>query len=113
MQDATRTAPAPARRFPSSPVLSEEVVPFSECRGKLAEYLDKTRRTHRPVVVTQNGRPTSVIVNILDWEAIAPAWDAETLEILEDIRVAEEEADRGETISQEEFIQQLRAEGRL
>lgn len=57
------------------PILSEDVVSFTECRGKLGEYFEKTRRTHRPIIVTQNGRPTSVIISITDWESVMPDFE--------------------------------------
>ena len=95
------------------PILSEDVISFTECRGRLGEYLEKTRKTHRPIIVTQNGKPTSVLVSITDWEAAAPYEDTETIELLDDVRAAEEEIERGEVISHEEFMAQLRAEGRL
>ena len=95
------------------PILSEDVISFTECRGKLGEYFEKTRKTHRPIIITQNGKPTSVLVSITDWEAAAPYNDIETLELLDDVRAAEEEIERGEVISHEDFMAQLRAEGRL
>ena len=107
---ATRLADRPG---PRRPILSEDVISFTECRGKLGEYLEKTRRTHRPIIVTQNGRPTSVVLSIVDWEVAAPYEDLETLELIDDVRAAEEESDRGEVMSHDEFVAQLKAEGRL
>ena len=107
---ATRLADRPGIR---RPILSEDVISFTECRGRLGEYIEKTRRTHRPIIITQNGRPTSVFVSITDWEAAAPYEDVETLELLDDVRAAEEEIERGEVASHDEFVAQLKAEGRL
>ena len=101
------------RPGPRLPILSEDVISFTECRGKLGVYMEKTRTTHRPIIVTQNGRPTSVLVSITDWEAASPYEDLETLELLDDVRAAEEEIERGEVMSHDEFVAQLRAEGRL
>ena len=108
-----KTARLADRPGPRRPILSEDVISFTECRSKLGEYMEKTRRTHRPIIVTQNGKPTSVLVSIIDWEAASPYEDTETLEILDDVRAGEEEIERGEVISQEEFERELRAEGRL
>ena len=85
------------------PRLDEDVVPFTECRRRLAEYFEKTRRTHRPIIVTQNGRASTLLVNITDFENMR-----ETLELIEDVRVAEEEIERGETIPQEVARRQSR-----
>ena len=104
---ATRLADRPG---PRRPILSEDVISFTECRGKLGEYLEKTRRTHRPIIITQNGRPTSVVLSVVDWEVAAPYEDLETLELIDDVRVAEEESDRGETYTTDEVRAMLRAE---
>ena len=46
------------------PKLSEDVLSFSECRRTFADCIEKTRRTHRPILVTQNGNATSAIIGI-------------------------------------------------
>lgn len=110
-QPARAAARLADRPGPRRPILSEDVISFTECRGKLGEYLEKTHRTHRPIIVTQNGRPTSVLLSITDWEVAAPYEDLETIELLDDIRVAEEESDRGETYTSDEVRAMLRTEG--
>ena len=92
------------------PILSEDVVSFTDCRGRLAEYFEKTRSTHRPVVVTQNGRATTVIVNLADWEQAFAAWDEARLtrEVLEDFRISMEQFKRGEGIPLDEFVAETR-----
>ena len=87
------------------PKLSEDVLSFSECRRTFADCIEKTRRTHRPILVTQNGNATSAIIGIADLEKL---WD--TLELMSDVQVAEEELDRGEWTSQEDFKAELLAE---
>ena len=42
---------------------SEDVVPFSECRNNLSMYITRVRETHRPVLITQNGRAASYLVD--------------------------------------------------
>lgn len=81
------------------PILSEDVVSFTDCRGRLAEYFDRTRSTHRPVVVTQNGRATTVIVNLRDWEQAFAAWEEsrQTGMVLSDYRISREQIAQGKT----------------
>ena len=90
------------------PRLAEDVISFSECRNNLAACLKRTGETHRLIFITQNGRPTSFIGNIEDWDNFV-----ETQELLEDVRVAEAELDRGEFITHEELKRQVEAEGEL
>lgn len=47
---------------------SEDIAPISEGKARFAELLDRTRENHRPIVFTQNGRATGVLVAIEDWE---------------------------------------------
>ena len=42
---------------------SEDVVPFSECRNNLSMYIGRVRETHRPILITQNGRAASYLVD--------------------------------------------------
>ena len=42
---------------------SEDVVPFSEYRNNLSAYINRMRETHRPILITQNGRAASYLVD--------------------------------------------------
>ena len=111
---ASRSATRPADRpGPRRPILSEDVISFTECRGKLGEYFEKTRSTHRPIIVTQNGKPTSVLVSITDWEPVMSKWESEQRiaeQVLEDFRISEEQFARGECHSNEEVFDMMRKE---
>lgn len=107
---ATRLGDRPG---PRRPILSEDVISFTECRGKLGEYFEKTRRTHRPIIVTQNGRPTSVVLSIVDWEPFMSDWEKEqqvAAQVLEDFRISEKQFDRGECHSNAEVREMMRRE---
>ena len=54
------------------PRLDEDVVPFTEYRRTLNDCFARTARTHRPIVITQNGRSTSVMMSVADFES---TWD--------------------------------------
>ena len=104
-KSAVRSRTRVRRAFPT-PRLSEDVISFSECRNNLAACLKRVGETHRLIFITQNGRPTSFIGNIKDWDAFI-----ETQELMEDVRVAEAELDRGEGIPHAELKRQIEAEG--
>ena len=88
--------------------LTEDVIPLSEFRSTIADCFARTRKTHRPLLVTQNGRSASVVLAVSDFQRMR-----ETIELIEDVRAAEGEIERGEEISQDEFERELLAEGRL
>ncbi|MBQ0032357.1 MAG: type II toxin-antitoxin system Phd/YefM family antitoxin [bacterium] len=50
------------------PKMSEDVIPFTEYRRTLSDCLERTKRTHRPLFITQNGRATTVVMNISEYE---------------------------------------------
>ena len=88
------------------PRLSEDVISFSECRNNLAACLKRVGETHRLIFITQNGRPTSFIGNIEDWDAFV-----ETQELIADVRAAETELDAGQGIPHAELKRQVEVEG--
>ena len=114
MSPKTLSTPAkPTRTGPRRPILSEDVISFTECRGKLGEYFEKTRRTHRPIVVTQNGKPTSVIVSIVDWEPLSNSWENEQRiaeQVIADLQTSEEQLARGEVHSNKEVFGMMQKE---
>lgn len=88
--------------------LANDVFPLSEFRGKLTECVARTRRTHRPILITQNGKSASVLLSVEDFERLR-----ETVELIDDVRAAEAEIERGETFSTPEVEAYLKKEGLL
>ena len=87
---------------------TEDVMPLSEFRGTIADCILKTRRTHRPILVTQNGRAASFFVDVADFQRMR-----EAIAVMDDVRAAEEEIERGETFPAEELRARLHAERKL
>ena len=85
--------------------LSEDIIPFTEFRRTLSSCFARTTGTHRPLIITQNGRAAKILLDIADFDGLK-----ETLEIVEDVHVAEAEIERGETISAEDLRAKLHAE---
>ena len=93
--------------FPSIDLV-HDVVPLSEFRNSLTECIARTRRTHRPILVTQNGKSATVMFSVEDFERMR-----ETFEIAEDIRISEAEIERGEVLTTAEVEASLKKEGLL
>ena len=74
-------------------------MPLAEVKAKLSAVVDEVHGTHERVTITRNGRPEAVLLSVEDLESLE-----ETLDILstpgavEDIRAAEDDIARGETI---------------
>lgn len=93
--------------FPSIDLV-HDVMPLSEFRNSLTECVARTRRTHRPILVTQNGKSATVMLAVEDFECLR-----ETFELAEDIRVSEAEIERGEVMTTAEVEASLKSEGLL
>lgn len=52
------------------PRLTDDIVPFSECRNNLAGCFSQVRETHRPLIVTQKGRASTVIISAEDFDPL-------------------------------------------
>ena len=87
--------------------LTEDILPMSEFRTNLAECAARVRETHRPLILTQNGRAASVFLDAADWEALMAR--VVKLEAMEDILAAEGDSERGETYTTEEVRASLHA----
>lgn len=82
--------------------LREDVVPYTAFRSSLSAWMAKTRETHRPILVTQNGKSASVLMDVADYEALR-----ERDEILQDIARAQEDIRAGRVYSQEEVEKEI------
>ena len=80
---------SPLRR----PRLDEDVIPYTECRRTLADCMAKTRRTHRPILITQNGRATSYLVDATDFDALM-----DSIELSRDVEISRREFAEGKGI---------------
>jgi antitoxin YefM len=74
----------------------EDIRPLSEFRANAAAFVEQVQTTHRPIVLTQRGRGAAVLIDVKEYERLV-----ERAEVLEDIRVAEEQIARGEGVDHE------------
>ena len=81
---------------------TEDIISMSEFRNTLADCVARTAETHRPIILTQNGRATSVFLSAAEWEKITEK--LYNAELYEDILVGEGESERGEVYTTEEVM---------
>ena len=87
---------------------TEDIISMSEFRNTLADCVARTAETHRPIILTQNGRATSVFLSAAQWEKITEK--LYNAELYEDILVSEGESERGEVYTQDEVKRMLNNE---
>ncbi len=80
--------------------LDEDVKPLSDFRSNVAACIRQTRRTHRPLVITQHGKSAAVLLGVLEYEGLM-----QKIEILEDIRLAESQLEQNKGV---EHVQALK-----
>jgi antitoxin YefM len=83
---------------------STDVLPVTEFRANTSTMLTRLHSTKRPVVLTQHGRGAAVVMAVSVYEGML-----DEIAILKDIRIAEEQIARGESIPHEEVVARLRA----
>jgi prevent-host-death family protein len=83
---------------------SEDIRPVSEFRANTAAFIEQVQKSERPILLTQHGRGAAVLMNVAEYERLL-----ERAEVLEDIRIAEEQVARGEGIEHDEAKRQVLA----
>lgn len=73
---------------------TQDVRPLSEFRANAAAFVEQIQETKRPVVLTQHGRSAAVLLDVAAYEALV-----EQVELLRDIRTAEDQIRKGEGLS--------------
>ena len=76
---------------------SEDIVPFSECRNKLSAMIERTRKTHRPILITQNGRAASYLVDAERFDNLI-----DRVELSRSIAISRMQFENGECLSEED-----------
>ena len=83
---------------------SEDIVPFSECRNNLSAYMGRVQETHRPILVTQNGRAASYIINASDFDDLM-----DSIELSRDIEISRREIAEGKGIPHAQVMSEMEA----
>lgn len=84
--------------------LQEDIVPYSTFRATLSVYMAQTKKTHRPILVTQNGKAAAVLMDVGDFEAMQ-----ERQAILQDIARGEQDVREGRVTSNDDVFRALKA----
>jgi len=76
--------------------LNQDVKPLSEFRSNAKSFLDQVKTTKRPLVITQHGKSSAVLLDVTEYEDLM-----ERIELLQDINLAEKQIEKGEGLSHE------------
>src|SRR5271155_5333139 len=86
--------------------LSRDVCPLTDFRANAATFIERVRRTGQPIIITQHGRSSAVLLGIESYESLLAE-----CELLRDVRSAEDEVAAG--LDQEHTRVEVRLRGLL
>lgn len=83
--------------------LDKDIQPLSEFRAKAALMIEKVKKERRPLVITQHGKSSAVLLDVSDYENMV-----DTIELLQEINQARQELETGKGTPHEEVMRSLK-----
>ena len=84
---------------------AEDIVPLSSFRADVTRLMSQTRQTHRPVIVTQNGRAANVFLDVADYQKLI-----DRVDLMKDIYKGENDIAAGRVHSTDDVRNAVAAE---
>jgi prevent-host-death family protein len=78
--------------------IAEDIIPVGQFKAKLAGFLQQPATTGRPLVVTQNGSPSAVVLSPAQFDALT-----EHQRFVAAVEEGLRQADAGQTIADEDL----------
>ena len=75
-------------------ILSSDIRSISEFRSNINSYIEQIHKTRRPLVITQNGKSSAVLMDVNAYDELT-----ERVELLQDIQVSINQLNDGKGIS--------------
>jgi prevent-host-death family protein len=82
--------------------IASDIKPITYLKANAADLLEQINETHRPVIITQNGKPKAVLQDPQSYENMRNA-----LGILKLLSQGEEDIKKGKNTSQEDVFKKL------
>ncbi len=82
--------------------IKEDIKPISYLKSQTAELLAQINETHRPVIITQNGKPRAIIQDPETYEKMR-----DSLGLMKILAQGERDVQKGNTINQESLFQKI------
>ena len=81
---------------------NEDIRPVSDFGANIGAFIQEVSKSKKPLILTESGKNTAVLLDIAKYEALV-----EELELLKDIRLAEDQIQRGDFLSDEDAKKRL------
>jgi len=83
--------------------LDKDIQSLSEFRANAASMIEKIKTEHRPLVITQHGKSSAVLLDVGDYEQMI-----DTIELLQEINQARQEIKDAKGVEHEEVMNSLK-----
>ena len=77
--------------------LAEDICSVTDFRSDIPSMLNKTKETHRPIILTQRGKSSAVVMNIQDYQDLIESYD-----FMQSVIRNKNEIDQGNFVTDEE-----------
>ncbi|WP_340104193.1 type II toxin-antitoxin system Phd/YefM family antitoxin [Rhodohalobacter sp. 8-1] len=84
--------------------LDQDIRSLSDFRANAASYIERVKSKRRPLVLTQHGKSSAVLIDVEDYQKLL-----DKIQLLEEVSTARKELENGEGINQKDFFSELRA----
>ena len=83
--------------------LNTDIKPVSEFRANAAELIEHVKSSRRPLVLTQRGHSSAVVLDVAEYERMI-----DEIELLSDVRTAIQQLESGQAVSNRDAKAELR-----
>ncbi|MBP3192716.1 type II toxin-antitoxin system Phd/YefM family antitoxin [Natronogracilivirga saccharolytica] len=83
--------------------LDKDIQPLSAFRANAASIIQKVKKDHRPVVITQHGKGSAILLDVTDYEEMV-----DTIEMLLEVNQARRELDQGKGVPHQSAMKSVR-----
>jgi antitoxin YefM len=73
--------------------LENDIKPLSDFRANAALYVKQIKNSKRPIILTQHGKSTAVLLDVKEYQSLL-----NKIDVLQDIQLAEQQIDEGHGI---------------
>lgn len=83
--------------------LDKDIQPLSAFRANAAAIIEQVKKEHRPVVITQHGKGSAVLLDVSYYEEMV-----DTIEMLQEVNQARNELDNGRGLEHDQVMKTIR-----
>ena len=83
--------------------LDKDIQPLSAFRANAAAIIEQVKKEHRPVIITQHGKGSAVLLDVSYYEEMV-----DTIEMLQEVNQARNELDNGKGLAHDQVMKTIR-----